>query len=1094
MDGVLPSDVSASLEHLIQGLVSSNNEIRNEAEKALNSQWLAQQPDFLLVGLADQASRNADPSVRAFCLVLLRRLAFRTVPGSEVEVFSALRDDSKQQIKVLLLQILGAESVPTVRNKACDTTAEIARSITECNGQWPELLTVLFESAKSTEQSVRESVFRVLLTLPTLLAGQDAVLVELLAAGMSDASIPVRVAAVRAYAATFLESKQITRDQLNGLLPGVLNVLPPLQQARDSYSLAECLNSLTEIVEVFPKIFKQIFDDLLTFSLGIIADKELEDSARQAALELLVCFSESSASMCRSNPKYAQELVTQCLMLATDVGGEDENDPDELQEWLDTEDLDSDENDANHIVAEQALDRLSRKLGGKTILPQAFSWLPGLIGSQKWSERHAALMAISSIAEGAEKLMKRELGKILDMVLPLLQDPHPRVRWAACNAVGQMSTDFAPDMQTKYSTRILESLIPVLGAPEVRVQAHAAAAMVNFCEEADNKVLEPYLDQILQSLLALLQSPKRYVQEQAVTTIATVADAAAQKFDKYYDVIMPLLINVLQQGEGKENRALRGKAMECATLIALAVGKERFLPLSGSLMQALAAIQQGITESDDPQAGYLIAAWGRICRVLGNDFLPFVDSVMPPLLAMAKSKPDFVILEDEEDQNKYAEDEGWEFIPVQGQQVGIRTSILEDKYTACEMLICYAAELKGAFDPYVNEVLMTVVLPGLKFYFHDGVRTASCKCIPHLLKARICASNGDQARITEVWQPVLEKLLSLISDEPSVEMLGEYFQCLYESLEVVNMPLAPAYSERIIAVVEQQLKDFVERVQQREEDKRNGEADVEEDEDVLLAIDNDQNLLNEINRTFNIILKIQKTDFLPYWERLLPYIDAFISGTEVIAKQWALCMVDDLIEFVGPESWKYKDHFLTAIAEGIQSPEPEVRQAAAYGIGVCAQHGGEVYADIVANAMPTLFAVIQQPDAREDEQIYATENICVAICKILRFNPGRVQDLDKTIAFWVCTLPVTHDEEDAPYAYMFLSELMDQNHAAVVSQVPVVINVIAETLGAAVLQGRTLDHFLDSSRKFLGRIDREQVNAFISSLSSENQSVLATYM
>jgi len=176
-------------------------------------------------------------------------------------------------------------------------------------------------------------------------------------------------------------------------------------------------------------------------------------------------------------------------------------------------------------------------------------------------------MAISAISEGCRELMIGELDKVLDLVVPALRDPHPRVRWAGCNALGQMSTDFAGTMQEKYHQTVLSNIIPVLESAEPRVQSHAAAALVNFCEEAEKSILEPYLDNLLSHLLQLLRSPKRFVQEQALSTIATIADSAETAFGKYYDTLMPLLFSVLKEEQSKEYRLLRAKAMECATLI-----------------------------------------------------------------------------------------------------------------------------------------------------------------------------------------------------------------------------------------------------------------------------------------------------------------------------------------------------------------------------------------------------------------------------------------------------------------------------------------------------------------------------------------------
>jgi len=49
--------------------------------------------------------------------------------------------------------------------------------------------------------------------------------------------------------------------------------------------------------------------------------------------------------------------------------------------------------------------------------------------------RHAGLMAIAAIAEGTSKVMQHELGKVVDLVVPMFADPHPRVRYAACQCM-----------------------------------------------------------------------------------------------------------------------------------------------------------------------------------------------------------------------------------------------------------------------------------------------------------------------------------------------------------------------------------------------------------------------------------------------------------------------------------------------------------------------------------------------------------------------------------------------------------------------------------------------------------------------------------
>lgn len=46
-----------------------------------------------------------------------------------------------------------------------------------------------------------------------------------------------------------------------------------------------------------------------------------------------------------------------------------------------------------------------------------------------------------------------------------------------------------------------------------------------------------------------------------------------------------------------------------------------------------------------------------------------------------------------------------EHIYLGDRKLSVRTSVLEEKATACTMLCCYADELKEGFYPYVEQVM-----------------------------------------------------------------------------------------------------------------------------------------------------------------------------------------------------------------------------------------------------------------------------------------------------------------------------------------------------------------------------------------------------
>ena len=75
--------------------------------------------------------------------------------------------------------------------------------------------------------------------------------------------------------------------------------------------------------------------------------------------------------------------------------------------------------------------------------------------------------------------------------------------------------------------------------------------------------------------LQLLERGTKLVLEQVVTTLASVADTAEERFIAYYDRFMPCLKYIVQNANSPELKLLRGKTIECISLIGLAVGREK---------------------------------------------------------------------------------------------------------------------------------------------------------------------------------------------------------------------------------------------------------------------------------------------------------------------------------------------------------------------------------------------------------------------------------------------------------------------------------------------------------------------------------------
>ena len=416
-----------------------------------------------------------------------------------------------------------------------------------------------------------------------------------------------------------------------------------------------------------------------------------------------------------------------------------------------------------------------------------------------------------------------------------------------------------------------------------------------------------------------------------------------------------------------------------------------------------------------------------MCRVLGPDFVPYLPGVMPPLMALASAKADIQLLDDDEQISNVQQEEGWELVPVRGKVIGIKTSTLEDKHMAIELIGIYARQLEAAFEPYVVNLLGKVVLPSLAFFFHDPTRVASAQCVPVLLNSYKKAHGQLSPQLKDLWASTVEKVLEVLSAEPAIDTLSEMYQCFYESVEVIGKnSLTQGQMEAFIDAAKTTLEDYQSRVKTRAEENQDVEDAEEIDEETLFAIEDDQTLLSDMNKSFHTIFKHQEVSFLTAWAQLLPFYHTFATSSDATQRQWALCIFDDVLEFCGHQSWNFESQIKQPLIDGMRDAVPANRQAACYGIGMVAQKGGPQWAGFVADSLPTLFAATERADARLDDHVFATENACAAIAKILQSNASKVPNVQQVVARWIQTLPVINDEEAAPFVYSFLAQLIDQ--------------------------------------------------------------------
>lgn len=1067
------------LNQLLHALLSSDNGIRSEAERLIDSDWRDERKvGTFLTFLAQSAVMGSDDTIKAFSAVLFRRIAIRSPKD-----FNSLSDRSialvdtntKDHIRSILLQGFASNQSSQVRRKLADAISEVAKEDVSPSGTWPDLVPAIFQAATSSDPSFRESAYRILATSPEIIEKSyvDQIL-PIFSASFEDESDDVRISTCTAYVAFFRELPKSVWQSFTPLLPNLLNSLPRFLQSGQDHALANVLESLIDLVEMVPKMFKEMFPTIIEFCSTVAKDVDLADDARLGALELLTTFSEVSPAMCKQVSTYTSTMVAVNLSMLTEVSKDDE----EAAEWNNESNTEDDEEESEYDAARLSLDRVSLKLGGQALAGPLFQYLPGMMQSNEWRECFAALMALSAAAEGCVDVLITEIPKLLDMVLPTLAHPHARVQYACCNALGQMSTDFADVIQRTAGDRILPALISKLTSKSVpRVQAHAAAALVNFCEAASKDVLEPYLDDLLNNLLGLLQSPKRYVQEQVLTTIAVIADAAEQKFIKYHDTLLPMLIGFLKTDMGPENRSLTGKCVECASLIALAVGKECFASYSAELIQILGRLQDSIVEYDDPIKPFLEQGWGRVCRVIGADFVPYLPTVLPPLLISAKAAQDISILE-EDAAEEFNNNDEWDVINLGGKLLAVHTAALDDKVTAMDLLRLYSANMKSLLFPWVKEIAQDIAIPALDFYLHDGVRASAALLLASLLKCTISATSWNSTETADLWAQICSKIAEVSTNEPVAELLVAYYTSLVECITVLGPNQISAQQLEVLAVaIHANLTDIYGRINQREDADDEYTEDVDDNEEEYT----DEELLDEINKAVSVLFKAAKSEFLgPFQTHLLPDAHAFISDENTNVKLCGLCMICDVLEHCASQ-FNQTEYLGFIITNCLPASQASIRQAAAFAIGMTAQNASETYALMCLNALPTLFEIVTFPDAKADENISATENCVACIARICRAYGASIPTLDKILHQWITLLPVLQDTEAASASYGFLFDLIQSNHSAVIDQKAKVTDVILQALSHGSISGQAAARAASLARNLLSSLPQEEAMAILQS-------------
>eukprot|EP00929_Paragymnodinium_shiwhaense_P035866 TRINITY_DN19309_c0_g2_i1.p1 TRINITY_DN19309_c0_g2~~TRINITY_DN19309_c0_g2_i1.p1 ORF type:complete len:870 (-),score=258.50 TRINITY_DN19309_c0_g2_i1:486-3095(-) len=785
-----------------------------------------------------------------------------------------------------------------------------------------------------------------------------------------------------------------------------------LSEHNNAAALQECLDSFLQVVDVAPSVFDDHAEDISGLMLGICGNHERSsDRVRQIAFEVLVSLIENSGKPCSQSPSFVKQVVQLCLDFVlskeeeeADAGLEEEAAAAE-QSWAEV---------ANYEVGLENLDRFASALGAKAVLPQAFEVMRDFMGRQSWQHRYAAMMALSQFIESVGE-DGEHIDEIVQLLASLLKDSAPRVRCGALHAIGQAATDRAPYMQENFHNMLLPELMRMLEDPVPRVAASAAAAFVNFAEELDAEVLLPYLPSLVDTLCGQLKSEDRGVREQVVPAISTLASASGATFVSYYQQVMPILKNMVMSATKEDESKLRGRAFECMSLLGIAVGREVFQEDANDALTVMLEVPSNGLEACEVQKTCVSEAFQRICRLLREDFQPYLRRLLPGVLALLQKEPYTVADSDSEDMAITS-------LP-DGSLVGLKTSQVEDVHRAVQMLSCFMESLSGHYFDYIKETAPPL-LRVLRFKLSEDVKRDAFNAFQELISA---ARGGLQQRgdlqdtgglIPQLLHGFLRSALDEMAEEDNIELLQVEAAGVAACVRAAG---ADALSLDMVQQLSTRLFELMEEASRRLQDTWAESADPgleDEGSEVQHHRLADDVLRRQYLEVLSALMLTHRAAFLQVGlAQFLPVIrELLASGRDARDRSFALALAGEVIEKLKDDGSSCWPAFMEPLLTSTRDEDAAVRQAAVGCISQAAQL--KDFGPFAERAALALLEVVAEPAVRDGGMKAVSEPAVCCIVVLLRCQCGRLGAvLERSLLLLLEMLPILDDVEQAAHTH-----------------------------------------------------------------------------
>ncbi|KAF8744636.1 ARM repeat-containing protein, partial [Rhizoctonia solani] len=979
-----PTYIKTLHDLLSQTTANDTNVIKSATSALAKNYWTS--PDCI-PALFEIINSSPDQSIRQLAAVELRK----RVNQHQGQLWVQVPQNIRAAIKSRVTEVILAEPASIVRHNIARVISAIAQYELQGGSKqvtWPELIPWVEAACVAGTAAHREVGVYVLFTIMDSLMDEIterlATFFNLFGNLIRDPeSAEVRVTSVRCLGqiAQYIDSHQKDEiKQFQVLIPNIMDVLADCLERSDEEGARHGFDVFETLLILETPLLSKHMPQLVEFFLRCGGNKSYETSLRIMSLNSLTWTVKYKKSRIQSL-NLAKPILEGLMPIGTEEDSEDADD-----EFFPT----------LHTIVTQYM------------------------ASSDPGQRKAALTSFAVTLEGCSEFIRPHMRQLWPLIDAGFADPHPVVRKAALSALGCTCEWLEEEVVDRHAT-ILPVLLDMINNPDT--QGAACTALDDFLEILGDTIAQ-YLPQLMERLSGLLDTAPNDVKGIVTGAIGSAAHAAKSGFLPYFESTMHRLQPFLVlTGEGGEQE-LRGIAMDTVGTLADAVGREHFRPYFQPVMNN-AFEGMSLDSARLRECSYLI--FGVMARVFEEEFAPYLDRVVPALIASCKQEEggEDTAFAKELEELKKADKSGEavdlskldsESIDIEDvdeeKELAVNSAIAVEKEIAADTIGTVFMYTRSHFLPYVEPCVHELV--ELLSHYYEGIRKSAVTSLFAVIQTFYELSSptewvpGSQVHVPlhqnvkDLIGHVMPEIFVMWETEDDKNVVANVCQSLSETLAKVGPGLAEQHLDTMVRFA----TEILEGKALCQQDPDQDEEEAEETED---QAEYDQVLISAASDLVAAFASILGSDFAVLFGQLFPLLKKYYSKNRSLSERTSTigCMGEIISGMKGGVTPFTEDVF-NLISQGFSDEDPEVRSNAAFAMGVLIENSDMDISGHYLTILTALRPYFVVAEGAPHAQFNAKDNATGCVARMLLKNSSSMP-LDQVIPVFVGALPLKHD-------------------------------------------------------------------------------------